>query len=385
MLTHDALKRDTARRVEKLQAMMKEQDLDVLIITGQAMPGGMGGIRYITNAHLWGGVAYAILGADDPHPWLHVWSSYQAVWSRNETTTLPERVFTPEGDIVVATCDKAKDYATGSKRIGMVNMSKLMGLGTYQAFVKQLEGYEMVEVTDAFNVIRQIKSPFELEAIQQNGAILDSAMDVFKDVAGVGVRYWDVCAAVEGYIKSFGAFWGRTKLSTDLTPYTVPTPKDQRMKQEDIINFEIVYESPYGYWLEMTTVFSFDPLPDDVRALLDAYLAAVEASSAAAKAGNTFHDISEANDKAIRDLGFPVDGKHTPDCHSTGLDGSDGPSSPAAPGFVLKPNMVLSFHPGTVLENDRGFLISDNFLITPGGAVRLSPHHADRYYIQLEA
>ena len=46
--------------------------------------------------------------------------------------------------------------------------------------------------------------------------------------------------------------------------------------------------------------------------------------------------------------------------------------------------MVLSYHPGTVLENDRGFLISDNFLVTPEGAVRLSPHHADRYYMQLE-
>ena len=138
----------------------------------------------------------------------------------------------------------------------------------------------MVEVSAAFDAIRQIKSPFELEAIQQNGAILDSAMDVFKDVAGVGVRYWDACAAVEGYIKSFGAFWGRTKLSIDGTPYTVPTPKDLRMGGDDIINFEIVYESPYGYWLEMTTVFSFEPLPDDVRALLDGYLAAVEASSA---------------------------------------------------------------------------------------------------------
>ena len=384
MLTHDALKRDTARRVKRLQAMMNEQDLDALIITGQAAPSGMGGIRYITHAHLWGGAAYAILGKDDPHPWLQVWSSYQAVWSRNETTTLPERVLSPYEDIVQATADTAKGYATGSKRIGMVNMSKLMGLGTYNAFVQALDGYEMVEVTDAFNAIRQIKSPFELEAIQQNGAILDSAMDIFKDMSGVGVRYWDVCAAVEGYIKSFGAFWGRTKLSLDGTPYTVPTPKDLCMSRDDIINFEIVYESPYGYWLEMTTVYSFEPLPDDTRALLDGYLAAVEASSGQAKAGNTFRDISDANDKTLRDRGFPVDGKHTPDCHSTGLDGSDGPNSFGNPDFVLQPNMVLSFHPGTVLENDRGFLISDNFLVTPEGGLRLSPHHADRYYMQLE-
>ena len=35
--------------------------------------------------------------------------------------------------------------------------------------------------------------------------------------------------------------------------------------------------------------------------------------------------------------------------------------------------MVLSFHPSTRLEGDRAFLISDNFLVTPGGSVRLSP------------
>ncbi len=46
--------------------------------------------------------------------------------------------------------------------------------------------------------------------------------------------------------------------------------------------------------------------------------------------------------------------------------------------------MVLSYHPGSVLENNRGFLISDNFLVTPEGAVRLSPHNAHRYHILLD-
>lgn len=385
MLTHDALKRDTARRVERIQAMMKEQNLAALIITGQAAPGGIGGIRYITNAHLWGGAAYAVLGADDPYPWLEVWSSYQGVWSRNETTTLPERVESPSGDIVARTTDIAKEYAASNKRIGMVNMDKLMPVGVYKQFAEALKDYELVEVTGAYNAIRQIKTPFELEAIQQNGAILDAAMDVFAENAFVGARYWDVCAAVEGYIKSFGAFWGRTKLSLDLTPFTVPTPKDLRMGKDDIINFEIVYESPWGYWLEQTAVFSFKPLPPDVQKMLDAYLMAVEESAGVAKAGNTFGMISETNDRVINGFGLPVDGKHTPDCHSTGLDGSDGPNATSTPEFVLKPNMVLSYHPGTVLTDNHGFLISDNFLVTPEGAVRMSPHNASRYYIPLEA
>jgi Xaa-Pro aminopeptidase len=385
MLTHEALKRDVARRVERIQAMMKENDLDALIITGQAAPGGIGGIRYITNAHLWGGAGYAVLGADDPDPWLQIWSSYQAVWSRNETTTLPERVESPAENIVNRVSELAMGYATGSKRIGMVNMTKLMPLGIYQQFAETLKDYELVEVTGQFNAIRQIKTPFELEAIQQNGAILDAAMDVFAEESYVGARYWDVCAAVEGFIKSHGAFWGRTKVALDDTPFTVPTPKDMTMGEDDVMNFEIVYESPWGYWLEMTSVFSFKPLAPETQAMLDGYLMAVENSSAVAKAGNTFQMISDANDKTLADLGFPVAGKHTPDCHSTGLDGSDGPNTMSTPDFVLKPNMVLSYHPGTVLENNRGFLISDNFLVTPEGAVRLSPHNASRYYIQLEA
>lgn len=384
MLTHDALKRDVARRIQRIQAMMKEKELGALIVVGQAQPGGIGAIRYITHAHIWGGAAYAILGADDPHPWLQVWSSYQSIWSRNETTTLPERVESPD-NIVSRTTELAKGYAGTNRRIGMVNMNKLMSIGEYQKFTKALEGYELVEVSGAYDAIRQIKTPFELEAIQENGAILDAAMDVFRDEAGVGRRYWDVCAAVEGYIKSFGGFWGRTKLSLDLSPYTVPTHKDLRMGEDDIINFEIVYESPWGYWLEMTSVFSFKPLPADVQAMLDGYLLAVEESAAVAKAGNTFRMISEANDKTLRELGFPVDGKHTPDCHSTGLDGSDGPSTMSSPDFVLQPNMILSYHPGTILANQRGFLISDNFLVTPEGAVRLSPHSASRYYMRLDS
>ena len=135
----------------------------------------------------------------------------------------------------------------------------------------------------------------------------------------------------------------------------------------------------------MTSVFSFKPLPADVQAMLDGYLLAVEESAAVAKAGNTFRMISEANDRTLRELGFPVDGKHTPDCHSTGLDGSDGPSTMSSPDFVLQPNMILSYHPGTILANQRGFLISDNFLVTPEGAVRLSPHSASRYYMRLDS
>jgi Xaa-Pro aminopeptidase len=383
MLTHASLKQDIARRIQRVQTMLQERDLGALVVIGSGAPGGVGALRYLSNAQIWGGAGLVVLGSEDPEPWALINSSYQAVWTRNETTTDPSRVESPD-DLVGRTAQLAKEYAAGSKRIGFVNMNRMLSVSDHRKFSAALEGYELVEVTEPFNAIRQIKTPFELEAIQQNGAILDASMDVFRNHAQVGARYWDVCAAVEGFVKGYGGFWGRTKVSLDITPYTVPTQRDRTMQETDIINFEIVYESPWGYWLEMTTIFSFHPLPDEVQVLLDGYLQAVDASSAEAKTGNTFRHISEANDRTLAGLGFPVAGKHTPDCHSTGLDGSDGPSALSDPGFELKSNMVLSFHPGTVLENDRGFLISDNFLVTPEGAVRLSPHNAHRYAMLLD-
>ncbi len=302
MLTHEGLKKDVARRIEKIQAMMAARDVGALVVVGGGAPGSMGAIRYISNAHLWGGAGYVVLGAEDPEPWAEIWSSYQAVWTRNETTTNPLRVEAPD-DPLDRVAQLARMYAEKNKRVGMVNMNKLMSLSEYGKFNKLMQGYELVEITGDYNAIRQIKSPSRLEAIQQQGAILDASMDVFAEHAFVGARYWDVCAAAEAFVKAKGAFWGRTKLSLDITPFTVPTPKDLTMREDDIINYEIVYESPWGYWLEMTSLFSFHPLPDDVRGLLEGYLAAVDASSEVARAGNTFRHISEANDQALRDVG----------------------------------------------------------------------------------
>lgn len=381
MLTEEYLRNEVSQRITRIQTMLREKDLGALIIVGAGAPDMLGSIRYITNAHLWSCRAFAILGQHDPEPWLEISSAYQAVWSQNEAAISPKRVESPD-DVLKRTTDLAAKYAVGIKRIGLVNADRMLSASEYRTMSSQLDGFNLVEITDDFNRIRQIKSPFEIEAMIQNGHILDAAMDVFRDNARVGRRYCAVCAATEAYIKGKGSFWGRTKLSFGTTPQTVPAPKDQVMKESDVVNFEVVYESPWGYWLEMTTIFSFKELPDEVYEMLQAHLRAIYNSSALAKPGNTLQMISEANDQTFKNLGFPVAGKHTPDCHTIGLDGYDGPSL-WVPETVLEANMVLSFHPGTVMEGNRGLLISDNFLVTPQGGVRLSPHTAERYYLRI--
>ena len=132
-------------------------------------------IRYLTNAHLWGGAGYVVLGADDPEPWAQIWSSYQAVWTRNETNIDPARVESP-GDVIARTAELARGYAEKSKRVGIVNMSKLMSMGEHVQFSAHLQGYEIVEATAHYNAIRQIKT-----------AGWGTVVDQGKDVIHMGI------------------------------------------------------------------------------------------------------------------------------------------------------------------------------------------------------
>jgi Xaa-Pro aminopeptidase len=383
MPTFEAVQQDVRARIGRIQRIMRANDVDALVLAGRGAPGAFGAVRYVTNINTWAGTCSAVLGVDDPNPWIQTQSSYQAVWMRQETTGDRARVESSWAPWKF-TGERARQYAERNRRIGGVSLEGSLTVAEFNRLRGELEGYDIVDLTEPFNDLRQIKTPVEIEAFREQGEILNASLDVFREAARVGTRYWDACAAAEEFVKGKGCFWGRTKMSLDQTPYTVPTPLDRRVRPDDVINFEIVYESPWGYWLEMNAVYSVGPLPEGPRRVLDAYAAAIESSAKLARPGVTWREISANNDRVIGEFGFKVIGKHTPDGHSTGLDEMDGPNSIVGPDHVIRENVVLSFHPGTVLEGNRGFLISDNFLVTPGGAVRLSPRMAERYHLQLE-
>ncbi|MDQ7859250.1 MAG: M24 family metallopeptidase [Armatimonadota bacterium] len=380
MLSFETLKKETARRVARLQALMREKDLGATIVIGGGAPGQLGAARYFTNIDLWSGREFVIIGSAEAEPVAFIGSSYQAEWARTMATT--SRIESPDNLVKGATA-AARDLAGTNRRLGVVNLTRILPVGEHDTLRKSLPDHELVEITAEVNAMRAVKSPFEIEALFETGRLLDEAFDVFARVARPGVRVWDACAEAERHVKAAGAFWGRSKVSLDLRPYTIPAPVDRRFTRDDITVFELVYAGPWGYWSEMTAVYAFGSLPPEAGRLLDATLAAVDAAAEVARPGVPIGKIAEATDEAFRRLGLRVAGKHTPDCHSIGLDGSDGPNSEYTPEAPLHANMALSLHPATLMDDGRAYLISDNFLVTPEGATRLSPHSKSRYLYEL--
>ncbi len=371
MLRRFALEQDVARRVQRLQALMEEKGLGAVFIPAHGAPGMMGVAKYFTNLVLWAGPAYVVVGAQHPEPALIQWSAYGAMWNRQEATT--SWVENPDPDAFGRAVEIAKELAGSRKRIGVEHVSTSWLVGEWNRFRELLADYEFVDITRDIDAMRSIKSHFEIEENYRTGRILTEGMLAFAEVARPGVRVWEAAAAAEEVLKAQGCFWGRSKLSLDLRPYTIPTPLDRVFREDDIILFELVYTGPLGYWYEQTALFSFKDLPPDIQAQVEAHEKVIEAAARAARPGVPIGHIAEVTNRTWEELGFPVEGKHTPDCHSIGLDESDGPSSWFTPDWPLEANMVLSFHPSTRLKGDRAFLISDNYLVTPEGAVRLSP------------
>lgn len=382
-LTPDALRDDVRRRIAAVQRMMAEQGLTALLCAGDGSPNGTAGARYLANGRAWAGPLHAVLAATDPDPWLLSYSSYQAQWSRDGTTTRPERVEAPS-DVMARVAALLSDAAGPGGRVGVAGLARLSS-ADHAALRAHLPGVAIVDATASFDALRRIKSPFELAAMRDNGRRLSQAIAAFADAARVGVPYALACAQAEVPLKAAGAFWGRSKVSFGASPMTVPLPPDRRVAPGDVLTFELVYESPLGYWTEMTTQFSVGPMPEPFGRLFEAYWAAFEASRALARPGAALRDLAAAADAAIAARGFAVAGKHTPDAHSIGLDGSDGPSAIGDPGFVLAQDMVLSLHPGAELADGRALLVSDNVRVTPQGGERLSPHGRERRLVVLPA
>jgi Xaa-Pro aminopeptidase len=381
MLSKESLKVEIARRIKKLQALMAEKDLGAAVVIGGGAPGQLGTARYFTNIDLWSGREFIVIGRADPEPVAFIASSYQAEWAKELGTT--SKVHSPD-NLIGGAAAAAKEIAGGNKRIGFANFNRILSVSEADGMKKQLEGFEIVDITGDVNKMRQIKSAWEIEALYDTGRIIDEAFDVFGEVAKPGLRVWEACAASEAHIKAQGSFWGRSKLSLDLRPYTIPCAPERRFRHDDVVCFELVYAGPWGYWSEMTAVYSFGPLPAESKRLLDATFQVIDVCADAARPDVPIGRIAELSNATFKALGFPVIGKHTPDCHSIGLDGSDGPNSEYTPKELLKANMALSFHPATLMQGDRAFLISDNFLVTPEGATRLSPHTMNKFLYELD-
>lgn len=360
---------------------MREQDVGVLVAVVGGAIGFTGWIRYFAGTDVQTDRAFVIIEPDTLEPLIVVGSDHAAAWLASTATTRRiESTFSQGVPPIQRVIEIIGDRTRGHGRVGTLSLHDTLSVPEYQALVTAFPDLDLVDLTKEADEIRQVKSPLEIAAIQDMGAVLTKALDLFAELAGPGRSMVEAAADVEGFLRGQGCLGGRIKYSLGERPYTIPPLPGQRFTPRDIFVFQFVFMSPLGYWYELSRLYSFRPLPRETARRLRAMEHAIEETARLAVPGNTFAMIAAASDRVFADHGFTVIGKHTWDCHTQGTEICDGEYI-VPEEWELKENAVLALHPASLLEGDLGFFLIDNVVVRPGGAMRLAPQNPFYKYL----
>jgi Xaa-Pro aminopeptidase len=375
-LSRSALETDVSRRIAAAQELIRQHDVKLIVAVVAGVPGRTGWMRYFAAANLDAARAFVIIEPRAPDPLIIVASDDAAAWvAATATTRRIDSTYRAGISPMARVVEVVAGHTGGRGRIGTLNFHDTVSRAEHEALAAALPDLSLVDMTDAANAIRQVKSPFEIAAMEDMGRILTAALDRFSELARPGRSMMEVAADIEGFVRSRGGLGGRIKYSVGERPYTIPPVPGQRFSAKDIFVFQFVYMSALGYWYELSRLYSFKPLPRETALRLKAMEEAMTRTAALAVPGNNYGTIVEASDEVFSSHGFNVIGKHTEDCHTIGTDIRDG-ANITPDNWMLQDGAVLALHPASLLEGDLGFFLIDHVVVRNSGGVRLAPTNA---------
>lgn len=258
---------------------------------------------------------------------------------------------------------KEKKQAT----IGWVGLSYIP-VPFYEHIIKNLPGYKFVDMTDAIDNIKVIKSPEEIEFIKRTAALQDATMEYLKKCIRPGRRDFEILAECQYHCVMQGS--ERQLILVGSGPQGVPTRwqfrrfQNRMIREGDQVSVLIEVNGPGGFYTELGRVFS---IGKPSQLLQDAFGVAVEAqalSQKLMKPGADPKDLLEANNEFLQKRGyFPERRLYA---HGQGYDLVERPAIRNDETMRIKANMNITIHPFAM--NEKVWApVTDNYLTTESG------------------
>ena len=370
------------QRMARAQIMMREQQLDAVLLTTET------NVRYFSGY-------FTQFWQSPTRPWflllpatgkpIAVIPTIGVVGMTNtwvdDVRTWPSPLPADDGVSLLN-----QTLAELPKRFGRLGMT--LGRETHlrmpQSQVQSLyasSGFELVDVSREVLHLRSIKSTAEVDRAAHVCGIASKAFARLPSFAGVGMTERELVSEVRMELLRQGA---------DHSPFIVSSsgadgyddiimgPTDRVIDEGDllIIDTGTVWQ---GYFCDFDRNWSFG---DCSQATKDAYATvydATEAGFAAAKPGNTTSDLYHAM-WPIMQAGGALGNDVGRLGHGLGSDLTEWPSNTATDDTVLEVGMVMTLEPGMSYANGNGevkqMVHEENIVITEDGAQWLSTRAA---------
>jgi Xaa-Pro aminopeptidase len=360
-----------AYRRRRIEAAMEAAGIDAIIAFEYANG------RYIANLRpLWAPnfmvrqAVVTVRGSDEVMVFVH---QDDTPHRRQTMTWVPQENIRPFPTGVVsetAPAEALRPLAEALEQLGLSNGVVGVDIATV-AVLRRLEEalprYQIVDANACLNGARLIKSPTEIELLDEASGIVDRAMEVGVAAIAPGVRECEVLAEVMHLFYTFGAEVPQCNLIVCSGPNTAPMQRfagDRLIRRGDLV-FMDIGACFNGMFSEATrTVVCEEPDNDTQRAIYrtvyDIHMATIESLRPGANAA----DVQAAALKHYADSPFFGFMQEMIIAHGIGVGYAEppfiAPPGKTTPNLHIEPGLVLAIVPTVIVPGVRG-----------GGGIRL--------------
>ncbi|MGI6237085.1 MAG: M24 family metallopeptidase [Candidatus Excrementavichristensenella sp.] len=373
------------RRIERVQARMKEQGIDLLI--AHACECESAAVRYLTN--FWAvfdfvgvlvpakGKAILLTGGPESYDFSVQFAQIDDV----RVHPLYVETCAPEWDKPV----NAYDYSMileelrgrmPIKRIGIANVNTIPHV-VYADIEKGANGAEIVPAEDIILEERMVKSDGEILLLKEGYRITEEALKQTIELLKPGVRELELLNRWKALSYEMGAEGFGYPCWVTSGPNTFQSlckSTDRQIGMNEMVQFSVGAKYN-GYCGNIGRVAVLGKLPqvheDMIRIAGDCLNETIESMGP----GVAFAEIYDKFQKRLNKYGFGGLSLYGP-AHSTGLQECEAPWVDNRTSRVLLPNMVLNIDIW-IADNKYGVRLEDGVLITENGLEQLTTWHRD--------
>jgi Xaa-Pro aminopeptidase len=345
------------RRARLVEAMA-EAGIAAMVVYGNAWQGDY--LRYAADFGILEGNGIAVVTADGA---LDLFLDSAVEIERAESET--------RGATLHLAPDISRAVAARLERIANHRIAAAPARFVPSALMGGSRGFSLEDGTQLLDRLLMHKLPAELDAMRRAAKLADAGYAVFRAAAVPGRRQYELCGAVEAFLRRQGCpdnFMILGSGGPDVLGMTPPS--DRRVAAGDLVTTELT-PAVEGYYAQICRTLVAGKASDAQRRAHGVYREALEAGIAAVRPGATAADVARAENDVFRKYGL---GDYVTDRwtrvrgHGLGLFADSKPHILEDVETVLAPGMAIVVHPNTYHPDVGYMVLGDALIVTETGA-----------------
>lgn len=349
------------QRLNKLQAWMKENDIEVSFVTSSENVFYLSG--YYTNPHerL---LALAVFQEEEPFlvcPGMEVHDAKRSGWDHE---LIGYSDIDNPWEMILNSINKRMD------RVSKVAIEKEhMNVERYEQLLRLFPHSTFVSGEEKLRLLRMVKDASELKIIEEACALADYAVEFGVNEIKEGKTELEILNALEFALKQKGV----TEMSFSTMVLTGANaasphgnPGNTKIQKGDLVLFDlgVVVDR---YCSDITRTVAYGDINDKQKEIYDTVLKAQLAAIEASKPGVSAADVDLTARRIIAEAGYSEYFPHRLG-HGLGISVHEYPSLTETNQLIIEEGMVYTIEPGIYVPDVAGVRIEDDVFITADGA-----------------